>query len=98
MRTVPVGRIGGSVGRCSEFDRGFMPAKGRVKERWRRGIGLSTEARNCPPVSLYDVGGLYFVVDSQHRVSVARSARRATIETSEGGGVIGVTTTDTRRR
>ena len=30
MRMVPVGQIGGSVGRCSEFDRSFMPAKASV--------------------------------------------------------------------
>jgi hypothetical protein len=27
MRTVPVGQIGGSVGRCSGFGRDFLPAK-----------------------------------------------------------------------
>ncbi len=31
MKTVPVGQIGGSVGRCSELDRDFMPAKASVK-------------------------------------------------------------------
>jgi hypothetical protein len=36
MRTVPVGQIAGSVGRCSEFDRDFMPAKASVEERWKR--------------------------------------------------------------
>ena len=35
MRTVPVGQIGGSVGRCSEFDRDFMP----TKARWRDAPG-----------------------------------------------------------
>ncbi len=35
MRTVPVAQIGGSVGRCSEFDRDFMPAKASVEERWK---------------------------------------------------------------
>src|ERR687897_3004915 len=34
--TVPVERIGGSLGRCSEFDRDFMPAKVSVEERWKR--------------------------------------------------------------
>jgi hypothetical protein len=29
-------QIGGSVGRCSEFDGDFMPAKASVKERWKR--------------------------------------------------------------
>ena len=30
LRTVPVAQIGGSVGRCSEFDRDFMPARASV--------------------------------------------------------------------
>src|SRR3712207_3926575 len=34
--TVPVEQIGGSLGRCSEFDRGFMPAKASVEERRKR--------------------------------------------------------------
>jgi hypothetical protein len=36
LRTVPVGQIWSSVGRCSEFDRDFMPTKASVKERWKR--------------------------------------------------------------
>jgi hypothetical protein len=35
-RTVPVGQIGGSVGRCSEFDRDFMLTKASSEERWKR--------------------------------------------------------------
>jgi hypothetical protein len=34
LRTVPVGQIGGSVGRCSEFDRDFMPARESVEGYW----------------------------------------------------------------
>jgi hypothetical protein len=30
-RTVPVGQIGGSVGRCSDFNRSFLPTKASVK-------------------------------------------------------------------
>jgi hypothetical protein len=33
-RTVPVSQIGGSVGRCSEFDRDFMPARESVEGYW----------------------------------------------------------------
>src|SRR3712207_5637126 len=36
LRTVPVAQIGGSVGRCSEFDRDFMPARASMEERWKR--------------------------------------------------------------
>jgi hypothetical protein len=72
IRTVPVGQIGGSVGRCSEFDGSFMPAKARVKEKWKRIDRAFHRGEQLPPVSLYKVGGFYFVLDGHHRVSVAR--------------------------
>jgi hypothetical protein len=71
MRTVPVGQIAGSVGRCSEFDRDFMPAKARVEERWKRIDRAFHRDEELPPVNLYKVGGFYFVLDGHHRVSVA---------------------------
>ena len=71
MRTVPVAQIGGSVGRCSEFDRDFMPAKASVKERWKRIDRAFQRGEELPAVSLYKVGGFYFVLDVHHRVSVA---------------------------
>jgi hypothetical protein len=71
MRTVPVAQIGGSVGRCSEFDRDFMPAKGSVEERWKRVDRAYHQGEELPPVSLYKVGSFYFVLDGHHRVSVA---------------------------
>ena len=70
-RTVPVSQIGGSVGRCSEFDGDFMPAKASVKERWKRIDRAFHRGEELPPVSLYKVGGFYFVLDGHHRVSVA---------------------------
>ena len=72
MRTVPVSQIGGSVGRCSEFDRDFMPAKASVEERWKRIDRAFHRGEALPPVKLYEVGGLYFVLDGHHRISVAR--------------------------
>ena len=71
MRTVPIAQIGGSVGRCSEFDRDFMPAKASVKERWKRIDRAFQRGEELPAVSLYKVGGFYFVLDVHHRVSVA---------------------------
>src|SRR5215204_3590257 len=70
-RTVPVGQIGGSVGRCSDFDRDFMPAKASVEERWKRIDRAFHRGEELPPVSLYKVGGFYFVLDGHHRISVA---------------------------
>jgi hypothetical protein len=71
IRTVPVAQIGGSVGRCSEFDRDFMPAKASVEERWKRIDRAYHRGEELPPVSLYKAGSFYFVLDGHHRVSVA---------------------------
>ena len=70
-RTVPVWQIGGSVGRCSEFDGDFMPAKASVGERWKRIDRAYHRGEEFPPVSLYKAGEFYFVLDGHHRVSVA---------------------------
>jgi hypothetical protein len=73
MRTVPVGQIGGSVSRCSDFDSDFMPVKASIKDRWKRIDRAFWKGEELPAVSLYKVGGcFYFVPDGHHRVSVAR--------------------------
>ncbi len=71
LRTVPVAQIVGSVGRCSEFARDFMPTRASVVERWKRVDRAYHRGEELPPVSLYKVGGSYFVLDGHHRVSVA---------------------------
>ena len=71
IRTVSVAQIGGSVGRCSEFDSHFMPTKASVGERWKQIDRAFHRGEELPPVSLYKVGGFYFVLDGHHRVSVA---------------------------
>jgi hypothetical protein len=70
-RTVPLSQIGGSVGRCSEFDGDFMPTKASAEDRWKRIDRAFHRGEKLPPVSLYKVGGFYFVLDGHHRVSVA---------------------------
>jgi hypothetical protein len=70
-RTVPVGQIWGSVGRCLDFDRDFLPAKASVQERWKRIDRSFHRGEELPPVNLYKVGGVYFVADGHHRISVA---------------------------
>jgi hypothetical protein len=72
LRTVPISLIGGSVGRCSEFDGDFMPAKASVEERWKRIDRAFHQGKELPPVSLYKIGRFYFVLDGHHRISVAR--------------------------
>jgi hypothetical protein len=72
MRTVPVEKIVGSVGRHRDFDRAFLPSKGDLGDRWKRIDRLMHRAEELPPISLYKIGDAYFVRDGNHRVSVAR--------------------------
>ncbi len=72
MRAVDPQKIVGSVGRCRDFDRSFMPLRTSVGERWKR-VDLAFHRNvDLPPVSLYKLGDAYFVEDGNHRVSVAR--------------------------
>ena len=72
MRTVPVAKIVGSVGRHRDFDRAFLPSKGDLGARWKKIDQMMQRAEELPPVSLYKIGGSYFVLDGHHRISVAR--------------------------
>ena len=72
FETVEVGRISGSVGRCLDFDRGFLPVCSCLGDRWRGVYRALREGKSLPPVLLYKLGGEYFVLDGNHRVSVAR--------------------------
>ena len=72
MRVVEVSRIVGSVGRWWQFDRCFMPAEASVSQRWKRVDRAFRRGVELPAVSLYKLGGSYFVLDGNHRVSVAR--------------------------
>jgi hypothetical protein len=69
---VEVSKIVGSVDRHREFDRGFMPAKASMVERWKRVDRAFQSGVELPSVRLYKLGDAYFVEDGNHRVSVAR--------------------------
>jgi hypothetical protein len=73
VRTVPVVQIIGSVQRYADFDRAFMPAQSHTASRWMRVNRAWYDDVNLPPVLLYQVDEVYFVVDGHHRVSVARA-------------------------
>lgn len=72
VRTVPVAQIAGSLNRYRDFDRAFLPSQSHTAERWRKVNRAFYEEVSLPPVVLYKVGDVYFVVDGNHRVSVAR--------------------------
>jgi hypothetical protein len=71
-RTVETSRIVGSAGKNEWFDEEFMPLHDASRERWKRIDRAFRLGHELPPVSLYQLGGIYFVQDGHHRVSVAR--------------------------
>jgi len=72
VQTVRVDHIVGSVNRYKDFDRAFLPRQDFTADRWQRVNRAWYEDVSLPPVLLYKVGEVYFVVDGHHRVSVAR--------------------------
>jgi len=81
-RVVEVEEIIGSVGRWRDFDRSFLPTRTSVGQRWKRVDRAFHRAEDLPPVELYKLGDVYFVVDGHHRVSVARYHDVPTVEAS----------------
>jgi hypothetical protein len=71
-RTVEVSRIVGSVGKHEHFDPNFMPLSKASKEKWKRIDRAFRLGVELPAVSVLELGGDYFVIDGNHRVSVAR--------------------------
>jgi hypothetical protein len=72
LKTVRLRDVVGSVGRCSEFGGTFLPNTASTGARWKAVDRAFRRAEELPPVSLYKLGDAYFVLDGNHRVSVAR--------------------------
>jgi len=82
VKQVPLKDIIGSVNRIQDFDRNFLPLRDDDIHRW---AGVKTAmtsplAKGVPPVSLYQIGNAYFVLDGNHRVSIAKEMGMETIE------------------
>lgn len=81
VRTIPLDAIVGSVGRYADFTRTFLPRRSGDRDRW---AGVRTafleDGVGLPPIDVYKVGEAYFVIDGNHRVSVARQEKLKTIE------------------
>jgi hypothetical protein len=73
LQTVELDRIIGSVDRYRDFDRLFLPTQAHTEQRWNRINRAWYNEISLPPVLLYKVGEVYFVIDGNHRVSVARA-------------------------
>jgi len=82
VREIPIDQIVGSAAspsKASDFLPGFLPATRRLRDRWTRVYTAMVEGGELPPIDVYKVGDGYYVIDGHHRVSVARSLGRDTI-------------------
>jgi hypothetical protein len=80
LQVVPLDMIVGTVDRAVDFDRGFRPTSARLRSRWERIAAAQRRGEALPPISLFQIGDLYFVRDGHHRVSVAKSLGREDID------------------
>jgi uncharacterized ParB-like nuclease family protein len=82
FQEIPLDKIVGSAAASSkseDFDPAFLPTKARLRDRWTRIYREMVEGAELPPIDVYKVGDGYYVIDGHHRVSVARTLGRPTI-------------------
>jgi hypothetical protein len=70
--TIKIKDIVGSEGRYQDFDRRFLPRSSGTKSRWQRIFIAHERDINLPPILVYELAGVYFIRDGNHRVSVHR--------------------------
>jgi hypothetical protein len=73
MQAVPIRLIVGSEGRYRDFNKYFLPKSEHLRPRWERVDEARLSDITLPPIQLYEIGGVYFVRDGNHRVSVAKT-------------------------
>lgn len=80
LQVITLDSIVGSVDRTRDFDRRFRPTSGRARSRWERLALAQRRGESVPPIDVYRVGDLHFVIDGHHRVSVAHAMNLRTID------------------
>ncbi|HNB41877.1 MAG TPA: hypothetical protein PLG52_10285, partial [Anaerolineales bacterium] len=80
LKNIPLDAIVGSVGRYTDFTRTFLPLQDSDRERWASVKAAMVTGAGLPPIEVYQVGDVYFVLDGNHRVSIARQEGLKSIE------------------
>ena len=71
LQTIDVDKIVGTVDRSDDFDRDFLPRSPQTRERWER-LERAFPSLGFPPITADQVGDVYFVIDGNHRVALAK--------------------------
>jgi len=82
IKDIPIEAIVGSVNRYRDFDRNFLPLRDEDMERWARVKAAMTSpgGPGLPPIRVYKLGDAYFVLDGNHRVSIAKQMGIESVE------------------
>ena len=72
IKAISIKLIVGSEGRYRDFSSKFMPRYESSRTRWTSIDRAHQKDIILPAIRVYEVGGLYFVRDGNHRVSVAK--------------------------
>lgn len=80
LKEIPLEAIVGSVGRYADFTRSFLPRSDSIQQRWVQVDAAFNDQAGVPPIEVYQIGEAYFVLDGNHRVSVARQLGATHIE------------------
>jgi hypothetical protein len=80
LQTIRVDSIVGSIEARRDFDRRFRPTSNRVRFRWEQLALAQRRGTQLPPIEVYRVGAMHFVVDGHHRVSIARASNQTLID------------------
>ena len=79
-QAVRIREIRGSEGRCHDFDAAFYPLQPHTEHRWLSIATAWQAGVSLPPIDLIRVGGIFFVRDGHHRISVARAMGQPDID------------------
>jgi hypothetical protein len=80
LQTIRIDSIVGSLEARRDFDRRFRPTSNRVRSRWEQIALAERRGAQLPPIEVYRVGTMHFVVDGHHRVSIARATDQKLID------------------
>ncbi len=82
LEEISIDSIIGSVNRYQDFNRDFLPLHDEDMQRWAnvKAVMTSPGSAGLPPIRVYKLGDVYFVLDGNHRVSIAREMGIETIE------------------
>lgn len=80
IQAVDIDLIQGTQSKRADFDIHFHPLTDTHLQRWLNVAVERLRGHELPPVDLVEAGGIYYVRDGHHRISVARSLGQAYIE------------------